>query len=506
MRFFGGPLRATLAAAALLAAGCPRSQPPADARTLRVVEDGAPASLDPRRSTDAWAVRVFDGVLRHVTGVGPDGRPAPDLATHWRWIDATTLRLELDSAAAFHDGTPITAAVVAGGLRALADERFGGVHAGALATIRDLKALSPTRLDLMLDKPDPGLPGRLHLPILHPADATAARIDTPRGSGAFRLGARPDPDTLRLEAAYPVSVDAPRVVLVRTMPDAPARGMALEAGEADLALNAVALEDLAALAELPHLTVDRFPGWNVSYVAMRTDRPPFDDLRVRQAVALLLPRAAALRHLVHGAGRLHDSLLPPALWAAHDMPPIEPNRTRAVGLLDAAGLADPDGPGPRPRLAVTWTTSTNPERLRLVQAMAVALAEAGIAVEVRTLEFGTLMQRLADGDVQMWSLTWVGVRDPDLLRHALHSRALAPGGANRGRHADPVLDALLEGAGRAASDLQAWQAVQERVAQTLPVIPLWVHDAVVVRNRRVQGYAPRPDGGYGAFAEIRLAP
>jgi peptide/nickel transport system substrate-binding protein len=495
-----------LVAAALVAVGCPRSQPATDARTLRVVEDGAPSSLDPRRSTDAWAVRVFDGVLRHVTGVGPDGRPTPDLAAAWHWPDATTLRLELDPTAQFHDGTPITATVVAAGLRALADERFGGVHAGALATVRGLRVQTPVQLDLVLSQPDPGLPGRLHLPILHPADATAPRIDAPRGSGPFRLGTRPDPDTLRLEAAQPVSADAPLVVLVRAMPDAPARGMALEAGEADLALNAVALEDLATLVELPHLAVDRFPGWNVSYVAMRTDRPPFDDLRVRQAVADLLPRAAALRHLVHGAGRLHDSLLPPALWAARVAPPREPDPARAAQLLDAAGWTDPDGPGPRPRLAVTWTTSTNPERLRLVQAMAAALGEAGIAVTVRTLEFGTLMQRLADGDVQLWSLTWVGVRDPDLLRHALHSGALPPGGANRGRHADPLLDALLEGAGRAAADPLAWQAVQARIAATLPVIPLWAHDAVVVRNRRVQGYTPRPDGGYGALAAVRLTP
>lgn len=497
--------RRRLALAALVAlAACPRGEPPPDARTLRVVEDGTPSSLDPRRSTDAWAARVFDGVLRHVTGVGPDGRPTPDLALAWHWPAADLLRLDLDPAATFHDGTPITSGTVAAGLRALADERFGGVHAGALASIRSLRPRGEFQLDLQLESPDPGLPGRLHLPILHPEDAQAARIDAPRGSGPWRLGPRPDPDTLRLEAARPVSADAPLAVLVRAMPDAPARGMALEADEADLALNAVAIEDLAALGELPHLAVDRFPGWNVSYVAMRTDRPPFDDPRVRRALADLLPRAAALQHLVHGAGRLHDSLLPPTLWASVDVPPRQPDKLRAAALLDAAGLPDPDGPGPRPRLAVTWTTSTNPERLRLVQAMAAALGEAGIAVEVRTLEFGTLMQRLADGDVQMWSLTWVGVRDPDLLRHALHGSALPPGGANRGRHVDPVLDSLLEGAARSATDPRAWQAVQAHILETLPVIPLWVHDAVVVRNRRVTNYVPRPDGGYGALADVRL--
>lgn len=274
-------MRAGLFSLWLLLASGPRDEVGGDPTTLRVVEDGASSLSDPRRASDAWAISLFDALLCHVLAIGPDGRLAPDLALAWRLASPTRLRLDLDAAATIEDGTAITADTVAAGPRALADLSHGGIHGPALTGILAVEVINRHRLELIPRASDPALVQRLHLLILHPRDATAPRIAWPRSSGGpYRLAEHPDPGTPRLEATSTVPATAPPAVLVRAEPDAFARGFALEATAADLALNAVAPEDLALLADLPHLAVDRHSGWNVSDLSFRTDRPqPDGDYR-----------------------------------------------------------------------------------------------------------------------------------------------------------------------------------------------------------------------------------
>ena len=100
----------------------------------------------------------------------------------------------------------------------------------------------------------------------------------------------------------------------------------------------------------------------------------------------------------------------------------------AKRLLDAAGFPDPDGDGPRPRLTLTLKTSTS--EVYRVQAAAIQqdLARVGIALEIRSQEFATLLGDVVKGNFQMYTAQFVGVTDPDMLRRVFHSAQVPPSG------------------------------------------------------------------------------
>src|SRR5438034_919184 len=158
---------------------------------------------------------------------------------------------------------------------------------------------------------------------------------------------------------------------------------------------------------------------------------------------------------------------------------------------------DPDGPGPLPRFRLIYKTSNQPGRRRLAEAIQAALAEVGIALEVRTYEWGTLFADIRSGNFQLCALAWVGIGDPDLYYLAFHSTMHPPAGYNRGGYASRVMDRLTE-SGRREIDLERRRAiyarVQRRAARDLPVVPLWWEDRIVVRAPRLRGFEPSPDG------------
>ena len=72
------------------------------------------------------------------------------------------------------------------------------------------------------------------------------------------------------------------------------------------------------------------------------------------------------------------------------------------------------------------------------------LARVGVAVDVRTHEFATLYADVLKGHFQLFTLQWVGVTDPDMLRRVFHSTQMPPAGFNRGFFSDPAVDALID--------------------------------------------------------------
>jgi peptide/nickel transport system substrate-binding protein len=104
----------------------------------------------------------------------------------------------------------------------------------------------------------------------------------------------------------------------------------------------------------------------------------------------------------------------------------------------------------------------------------------------------------------MYVLRWIGSNeDPDIFRYAYSSASFPPKGGNRGRYANPRVDALLTAA--AESDQAVRKAdyveVQKILAEELPGIPLWYPNNEVVHTRRVEGVRPRGSGSFDFLRE-----
>jgi peptide/nickel transport system substrate-binding protein len=169
---------------------------------------------------------------------------------------------------------------------------------------------------------------------------------------------------------------------------------------------------------------------------------------------------------------------------------FERDLDRARALLDEAGYPDRDGAGPMPRLRLSLKTSTA-EAYRLQAAVIQQnLADVGIELEIRSYEFATLFADVIRGNVQLYTLLWVGVTDPDMLRRVFHSSQIPPGGFNRGYYRNAEVDRLLDAATVALSEAdrrRLYGEAQRIIAADAPYISLWYETHVAVAQARLTG-------------------
>jgi peptide/nickel transport system substrate-binding protein len=178
-------------------------------------------------------------------------------------------------------------------------------------------------------------------------------------------------------------------------------------------------------------------------------------------------------------------------WAFEpDVRQFEHSVAKAKALLDEAGYKDPDHDGPLPRIRLSLKTSTD-EFYRL-QATVIQqnLRQVGIDLDVRSYEFATFYADVLSGNVQMYTLQWVGVTDPDMLRRVFHSEQVPPLGFNRAYYRNPDVDRLIDLATRATTDnerLKYYREAQKVIADDAPYISLWYKTNIAVMRPNVSG-------------------
>jgi peptide/nickel transport system substrate-binding protein len=459
-------------------AGCSK---PAERSDIRFAIAQAPLTLDPRYATDAASERVNRLIYRPLVDFDAHSRPVPALA-RWTCPEATHCRFTLGGEGRqFHDGSRLTAEDVVAtytSLLALA----ASPHAAEFANIAAVRAVDENTVDFALKTPDAQFQARLIIGIL-PARLIAQHHDfsrQPVGSGPLKFIAWSR--TLTLERI----TDRQRIVLEEVR-DPTVRVLKLLRGEADLLQGDLPPELVADLRHRAEVTVQEVSGANYSYLGFNLQDPLLSDVRVRRAIALAIDREAIVRQALVGGSRPATAILPPEHWAGNPalQPyPYEPAIARA--MLVQAGVKLP--------LRLVYKTSTDAQRVRLATILQAQMRPAGIELEIRSLDWGTFFDDVKHGKFQLYGLTWVGIKTPEIYRLAFHSAAVPPAGANRGHMQDAELDALI--------DRQDWQAATARIHALLPYVPLWYEGQFAAMRSTLANYAPAPDGNWDALATI----
>jgi peptide/nickel transport system substrate-binding protein len=185
-------------------------------------------------------------------------------------------------------------------------------------------------------------------------------------------------------------------VVYRILPDAGARTAALEAGDVQLVGNSgVGAADLKRLADLPTFTVTtkgyEYIGLN-TYFMFNLDRPAFQDVRVRRAIAHAINRQLLVDDIWFGYASQPTGAFSPTIrpFFDADAPRYDFDPARAAALLDEAGLPK----GPR-RLAITHDYAPLGEQYALTaDYLRAALGRIGIAVEVRNQDLASYVRRI----------------------------------------------------------------------------------------------------------------
>jgi peptide/nickel transport system substrate-binding protein len=487
---------------------CREPPPPAAGLVLALASE--PQSLDPRFGTDANAARLADLLHASLTRSDATARRRPEIAEAWTMPDATTVVFRLRRDFHFADGSPLTAADVTATYAAVLDPALASPKRAALAMLSSVEAEDATTVVMHLRQPFAPFLDATGLGIL-PAARAREPDEVTVGAGPFRLvhARRGEEIVLAPNPGYPGGAPKLDPVRVRIIPDEVVRVLELQRGGVQLVEDAPEPEMTGWLGAFPHLAVRRLAGTSFDYLAFNLRDPRLARRRVREAIGLALDRDALIAFLLGGAARRATGLLAPEHWAYAPAAPPRYDPERARRLLDRAGFPDPDGPGPLPRFRLVYKTSNQIGRRRLAEAIQAALAAVGIAVEIRTYEWGTLFADVRSGRFELCGLAWVGVGDPDLYYLAFHSTMRPPAGYNRGGYASPVMDRLTA-RGRRTLDpgerRRVYARIQRRLARDLPVMPLWWEDRVAIQSVRLRGFEPTPDGDLHGLARAWMAP
>lgn len=486
----------------------------------------APLSLDPadhrERNSETVIRNMFDGlVTRDNTSNVFD-----ELATSLTWTDDTTLEITLRQGVLFHNGTEMTADDVVFTFERIITENaieFPEAHTsprkGLIAPLESIEKTGDYTVVMHFTKPFPtGMQMLVHQQILSKAYleevGTEGFIAAPIGTGPFEfVSAEPGYTEIVMEKFadyYGGSPDLPPVgpacvdtVVFRVIPEASTRVAALLAGEVDI-IQSVPAELVSLLEQVPGIQIKTAPGTTPKWMEMNVNQPPFDDVRVRQAMNYAIDKDLIVEAIYGGkAVVLPGALSPYNNYANKSLEPYAYDTAKALELLAAAGWTDSDGDGMLDKNGVTlsFTIDTEEYLRSLSEAVANQLRAIGIDASVRIWEYSVVKPLLLAGDRMAFMGDW-GDSAFDPVGHMeakWHSFVTGTtyGRGNFSTYNNARVDALIE-QGETTVDTAArhtfYDEAQVLIYDDAPAIFLILPEVVEAASARVLNWTPASDG------------
>ena len=486
---------------------------PASAAELRIGNGGEPLTLDPHRYNLNLEEKILTDLFEGLTAHDAQGNIVPGAAESWTTSPdglAWTFKLRRDGR--WSDGRPVTADDFVFAIRRLLDPQTAASLAfflyaidGAADAIAGnapldavaVQARDAHTLSIRLAKPFPFLAERLIYPTGFPVPKHVVenlgdawvKPGNMVTNGAFTLADWQPQGFVRVEknphfrAAGEVALDA---VTYFPTADRNAAYNRYRSGELDIIGDFPPGEIDWLRREMPdHLHIA--PLLSIMYLVFNVTEPPFDDVRVRQALALAVDRELITGRVLQSAEVPSPSFVPPMVagyGSAVAATPADPERAKA--LLAEAGY-DADNP-----LTVTLRYIAGADNKKVHVAIAAMWQAVGVETTLHHAELNAHFAALRQADFQVAQAGWFGENNPE---HYLELLTSAAGDVNYGRFANPDTDALMA----QAKDTVALGARIELLRRTevaglapVPVVPLY---AVTIRSLvhpRITGWHPNP--------------
>ncbi len=470
-------------------------------------------TYDPRVTQSRHEEQVIYQVFDTLVNSDENGRLVPGLATEWELApNATSVRLKLREDVKFHDGTPFNAEAVKFTFDTIVDAATGSQGAvDWIGPYARTEILGPHEVRVHYNAPNAGAVDSYSVDYLSIVSPTAVQrlgntafARNPVGTGPFKFTSWEPSREVILErnpeyrwgpsfAAVQGPAPAARIVH-RFIPNNATRVAALEAGEIDLA-DFVPPLDTKRLGDSGRYRAMIGVAAGLSFGALfNTSRPPFNDIRVRQAFMHAVDRPRLAQNLYFGLvrpafGPLASST--PGYWSGVEQYfPFD--RDKANQLLDQAGWRPGPG-GIRVKdgqpLRAYFPALLLPD---VAVAMQSEVRRVGIDLAVENVLKPRQDELLMTNQYDVAVIRWVST-DPGVLRIPFHSSNIPEPGRfkfNWSRVADPALDALIARAATATTIEErnaAYRDLQKDIMDRAIFFP--IHDQVqmVVHANRIQG-------------------
>ncbi|MET0651689.1 MAG: ABC transporter substrate-binding protein [Hyphomicrobiaceae bacterium] len=485
--------------------------------TLLVVQELGPNSLDMQgvgsnQTVNGLSWNCYDRLMTYASKTRPDGTPsydrmtlAPELAESWEVAsDGMSCTFKLRKDATFHDGTPVTAKDVKWSFdRAV---KIGGfptfqMSAGSLEKPEQFVVVDDHTFRVDYVRKDKMLLFNLAVVVPFIINSELAKKNATAedpwasawlkaneaGGGAYRVESwKPGSETILTRFDNWKNGPLPKIrrIIARDVPSAGTRRAMLERGDADLSTG-FPPKDFDQLLKEGKVNVVAVPIPNcLWYVALNTSKPPFDSVKLRQAVAWATPYEQIQSNAffnravpMYGGKGVEAAVWPQPFPYVTDL-------DKAKALMAEAGFAQ----GLDTTLAFDTGTATVGEPAAIL--FQESLAKIGIRVTLEKIPGANWRTTLNKKELPMALNRFSGWLDyPEYYFfwnfHGNNSIF------NISAYKNPAMDALIEKARFTSDPAEYETAVKEFVAlcmSDVPVVPLNQPFHDVAMPKTVSGY------------------
>ena len=492
--------RTAACAAALLAT---MAAAPAWAEKLTIGLASEATSVDPHFHNLTPNNQIADHVYNALIEQDEKQRLIPGLATEWKPIDDTTWEFKLREGVKFHDGSDFTADDVVCTWKRAPDVPNSPSSFGTYTKGKTIEKVDDYTIHVKTEKPYPLVPNDISTVSII-SDETGCDASTEdfnslkaaHGTGPYRITAYEPGSVISLERYDDYWGDKPiwTEVDLKPIKSAPSRVAALLAGDVDM-IAGVPTTDIETLKKRDDIQLSQGSSNRVIYLHMdqfREDSPhvtakdggkiknPLMDQRVRLAISKAINRDAIVERVMEGVAIPAGQLLPDGFFGVSDnLEVMEYDPAEAKKLLEEAGYGDGF------KMTIHGPNDRYINDAKIAEAIGQMLTRIGIETAVETMPRSVYFKRASrggEGDLPEFSFILVGwgagsgeASSP--LKSLIHSydKDRGFGASNRGRHADPETDKLIEDALATVDDAKRQDLLAkatERAMENVAIIPL----------------------------------
>lgn len=468
--------------------------------TLTIASSGDAIALDPVATNDNQSSNVMVQLYEGLVSLAEDGSTVPNLAESVEQPDDVTYVFKLKEGVKFHNGEELKASDVVFSLKR-ACEAPNVRHLFNTIDPETIKANDDYTVEFKLIRPYTGILAALCHPggfIVNEKAVTEggdSYAQNPVGTGAVKFVSWRKADSIVLERFedYHGEKTAYKTLTYRIIPEATNRLIELESGGVDVAYD-IAPNDLEKVEGNDKLALLRSFDYGTTYLGFNTQKAPFDNEKVREAVSYAIDMDAIIKAVWHGVGRTASSPMPPTLTysVADDMQPKTRDIEKAKELLKEAGFEN--------GFETTISTNDRKQRIDMATIIKEQLSEVGIDVSINVLEWSAFNDLIKNGQQDMFEIAWIADSpDPDtFLFPCFHSSAKGEGG-NYIYLEDAELDGILEQA-RELEDgperAELYKQAQERIIDITAWVPQYNGELLVGTSANIENLELSPFGWY----------
>lgn len=462
-------------------------------------------NVDPHRGVSKVSGKVMSLICESLVVSDKDGSPGPGLAESWKLSEGGKVwTFNLVKNAKWHTGRAMTAKDIKWNFERMLDKKTRSMWRGRFAIIEKMETPDDHTLKITLKRPSVGFPATLYSASSAQVSMCApesvdkdGKLVKPIGTGPFVFEEWKQKEYLKVKKNPDYRVKGlPYLdgITVRFIADETTRLAALQSGELDIAID-LGVYQVKEMAKKPPkgVVLNQAVASSMGFIHFNAGKKPFDDARVRQAVALCLNKKDIVENIWGDTNVYHGNQpMAPSSPFKLDVPDVKRDVKKAKQLLKEAGY--PDG------LKITLTTSSGYWMYMVaVEVIMEQVKEAGIQITIESSDWPTYVGKCLKGAFTMgyagWPLDW----DPVFTYMPCFTKT-GPYSFLTGRAYDNAkLTGLLQKADVTVDEAARKQVYAEAVqiiTQESPWIFVGYGPSPMGLRSRVKGYEPHISGMY----------